>query len=74
MTDVRLLTVAEAAELLRVHPRTIRRWIRAGKLRAQTIPGRGSHGIGYRIEQRALWTFLNQEGPEEQARDMRQTT
>ena len=65
MTDVRLLTVAEAAELLRVHPRTIRRWIRAGKLRAQTIPGRGSHGIGYRIERAALRALLDQKGAED---------
>jgi excisionase family DNA binding protein len=65
MTDVRLLTVAEAAELLRVHPRTIQRWIRAGKLRAQTIPGRGSHGIGYRIDRTAIRALLNQNRTED---------
>lgn len=27
-----LLTVDEAAELMRVNPRTVRRWVRAGRL------------------------------------------
>ena len=32
--DDQLLTVAEVAELLRVAPSTVRRWIRAGEVRA----------------------------------------
>jgi len=36
-THERLLTVAEVAERLRVHPITVRRLIKAGRLRALTI-------------------------------------
>ena len=34
MTDEELLTVDEVARRLKLHPETVRRWIRAGKLRA----------------------------------------
>ena len=33
-----LLTVNEAAGALRVHPRTVTRWIEAGRLKAITLP------------------------------------
>lgn len=33
------LTVADAAELLRVHPDTIRRWAEAGDLHSWRTPG-----------------------------------
>jgi len=42
----RFITVQEAAEQLRVHPQTIRLWLREGKLRGRLIGGRKS---GYRI-------------------------
>jgi excisionase family DNA binding protein len=42
----RFLTVQEAAEQLRVHPQTVRLWLREGKLRGRLIGGRKS---GYRI-------------------------
>ena len=41
-----LLTVKEVAERLRLNPRTILRWIKAGKLHAI---GFGSDRAGYRI-------------------------
>jgi excisionase family DNA binding protein len=40
------ITVQEAAEQLRVHPQTVRLWLREGKLRGRLIGGRKS---GYRI-------------------------
>ncbi len=36
-----LISTKDAAELLGVHPQTIREFIRQGRLRAFTIPGRG---------------------------------
>jgi excisionase family DNA binding protein len=42
----RLLTVREVAETLRVHPETVRRWLRQGKVKGIMLGGdRG----GYRI-------------------------
>lgn len=37
-----ILTVAEAAQFLKKHPGTIRRWISAKKLRARRIPAGGT--------------------------------
>ncbi len=42
----RFMTVREAADELRVHPQTVRLWLREGKLRGRLIGGRKS---GYRI-------------------------
>ena len=42
----RFITVQEAAEQLRIHPQTVRLWLRDGKLRGRLIGGRKS---GYRI-------------------------
>lgn len=36
---MKYLTVAEAAELLRATPRTVRRWAKAGKIPATQVPG-----------------------------------
>lgn len=44
--DQRFLTVREAAERLRVHPQTVRLWLRMGKLKGNLIGGTKS---GYRI-------------------------
>ncbi len=52
------LTVAEVADKLKVHRRTVRRWIRAGKLAASRIPGPGSQGITYRIPVEAVEAML----------------
>jgi putative resolvase len=46
MTDEELLTVHEVARRLKLHPETVRRWIRAGKLRAIRL---GSDRAGLRI-------------------------
>lgn len=49
------LTVEEAAEQIKVHAETIRRWIRDGKLIATLISRAG----GYRIRQSNLDAFLD---------------
>lgn len=56
-------TTAEVAEKLKVHPRSVRRWVIAGLLRALALPGR--HGGEYRIPESALAEFLStrQTGP-----------
>lgn len=41
-----MLTVEEAAALLKLNPETVRRWIRSGRLHAVLI---GSERAGYRI-------------------------
>ena len=39
-SDERLLTPAEVAQLFRVHPKTVSRWVQAGKLSAvRTLGG-----------------------------------
>lgn len=43
------LTVAEAAEALRLSERTIRRHIKSGKIKADLVPGR--YGMEYRISE-----------------------
>lgn len=48
MENERLLTVAEVAERLRVHPDTLRRWLRSGRLRGVMMGGRSG---GYRIKE-----------------------
>ena len=37
MVDEELLTVDEVARRLKLHPETVRRWIRPGKLRAISL-------------------------------------
>jgi excisionase family DNA binding protein len=50
---VEALTVQQAADAVRVHPKTIYRAIRLGELQAQTVrgrdPRRSGRGLGYRI-------------------------
>jgi excisionase family DNA binding protein len=41
-----VLTVAEVAERLRVHPQTVRLWLKEGKLKGRLI---GGTKTGYRI-------------------------
>jgi len=48
-----MLTVNEVADMLRVHPRTIRRWIHDKKLKAHKIEG------VVRIDEQDLRDFIN---------------
>lgn len=58
MTDG-FITVEEAAELLRIHPQTVRLWLRQGKLRGRLIGGRKS---GYRIPASEIDRLLSPDG------------
>jgi excisionase family DNA binding protein len=52
-------TVPEVAELLGMHPETIRRALREGRLKGIKLGGRKSH---YRIPAEALERFIREEG------------
>lgn len=47
-----LLTLRETSERLKVSERTLRRWIKAGKLLAELVPG--AYGDEYRIDEATL--------------------
>ena len=47
-----LLTVREAAELLRVHPETLRRWTREGRIR---LGGMAGSRLRYRRDDLSRW-------------------
>ena len=49
------LTVREAADRLRVHPQTVRLWLRQGKIRGSLIGGTKS---GYRIPESEILRLL----------------
>src|SRR4051812_43949539 len=55
MTET-FITVQEAAEQLRIHPQTVRLWLREGKLRGRLIGGRKS---GYRIPASEMQRLLS---------------
>lgn len=46
MSEEEFLTIQEAATRLKLHPETIRRWIRSGQMRAALL---GSDRAGYRV-------------------------
>lgn len=48
----KLLKVSEVADFTGTHERTVRRWIRDGRLVAL------EHPAGIRVSRRALWRFL----------------
>jgi excisionase family DNA binding protein len=52
--DDSLMTVPEVAATLRLHPDTVRRWLRAGQLPAVNLGGRR----GYRIRRSELDRYL----------------
>ena len=58
MTDERLFEVSVAAIRLKRCPETIRRYIRAGRLRAIRTPGGAVRGGNYLIPETAIEEFL----------------
>ncbi len=54
-SEERMLTVEDIADVLDVHPVTVRRWIRSGELKATRIRG-------YRVNPIDLSDFLKQRG------------
>ena len=54
-----LLTVAQVAEILHVHPNTLRRWADEGKINALRITSRGDR----RFRPRDVLSFLGQMNP-----------
>lgn len=50
------LTVPEAAERLRVHEETLRRWLQAGRVNGSKLPGRGDWRIPQSEIDRVLMT------------------
>lgn len=61
------LTVGEVAELLQVHPDSVRRWLRSGQLRGHLI----SRRAGYRIRPEDVRRFA--EGENVTAREQDQS-
>jgi excisionase family DNA binding protein len=55
MPDDPLLTVQEVADQLRLKPETVRRWIRAGRIRAISL---GSDRAGLRIRASEIQRLL----------------
>jgi excisionase family DNA binding protein len=55
MDEDRWLTVAEIAARLRMHPETIRDWLRSGKLKGRGFGGRA----GWRVRESDLRAFLD---------------
>jgi excisionase family DNA binding protein len=62
----RMLKVNEVADMVRVDPETVRRWLRAGELRGVRVgPGRGS----YRIPESEVERMLTPEPAETEGAD-----
>jgi excisionase family DNA binding protein len=59
MTGKRLLTVEQVADRLQVHPETVRRWLRAGRLRGVRL---GGSKLGYRVSEDELERFVDASG------------
>jgi excisionase family DNA binding protein len=55
MTDEAQLTVREVAERLRTHEETVRRWLKAGRLKGYRP---GGNKVGWRIRESALAEFI----------------
>lgn len=55
MTEDTLLTVHEVADRLRMHPVTVRNWLREGRLRGYRF---GSDKMGWRVKQSDLEQFI----------------
>ncbi len=50
------ITVAQIAERLQVHPETVRRWLREGRITSRNFGGKS----GYRVRERDLEAFMNE--------------
>jgi excisionase family DNA binding protein len=57
MADERWFTVEQIADLLQVHPETVRSWLRAGRLKGRAFGGK----TGWRIRESELNAFLERE-------------
>lgn len=57
MADERWFTVAEIAEIVKVQERTVRKWLREGKLNGRAFGGK----TGWRIRESDLNAFLNED-------------
>lgn len=55
----RFMTVRDIARVMRVHPETVRRWIRAGSLRAIRLPGKNRNKT-LRIDEAEFARFLEE--------------
>jgi excisionase family DNA binding protein len=55
MVSDQWLTVAQAAEIVQVHPETLRAWLRSGRIPATLL----SRRAGYRIRASDLEAFLS---------------
>lgn len=54
-----MLTVTDVSERLNVHPKTVRRWLRDGRLKGTKLPT-GQWGRGaWRVTEEDLREFLN---------------
>jgi excisionase family DNA binding protein len=54
MADETMLTVEEVASRLRVHPQTVRRWIRSGEITAVRLGTKA----GFRVRTSELVAFM----------------
>jgi excisionase family DNA binding protein len=52
----RMLTVPEVAERVRTTEDTVRRWLRAGKLKGRKL---GGDRLGYRVKESDLRAFID---------------
>lgn len=59
MTGKKLLTVEQVAKHLQVHPETVRRWLRGGRLRGVRL---GGSKLGYRVSEDDLEHFVAESG------------
>lgn len=55
MDSDRFLTVTDVARQLSINPETVRRWLRAGRLRGFTM---GSDKAGWRVRESDLMDFV----------------
>jgi excisionase family DNA binding protein len=62
MTGRTLLTVEQVAERLQVHPETVRRWLRGGRLKGVRL---GGSKLGYRISEDELARFIAASGSDQ---------